>query len=341
MTTGIAAARRTNDFLVGVSVLVIAALLIAAVLWLKQSDIGGKTKHVVARTRDVGGVSLGNPVVIRGVRAGQVEGIALGERGWVVLKLGIDRDISLPADPVVLLVAASLFGEWQVTVTDATGVPPDRELRAALVDAHTTGDTLAGAVLPDIAQLTSVAGRIAGDVAKVSDRVQVAFDDKAAKELRESIRNFALLSSELTKTVQLQSKNIDRISTDVQQGLRTVNAAADNLNRFSGRVDSATSRGELQQIVKNSQSAARDLMDATVSLRKLSADIAGTQTKLSSAVSRADSVFNKVNNGTGTLGRLVNDPQLYQSSDSLVSELRALVADVKKNPRKYINLRIF
>jgi phospholipid/cholesterol/gamma-HCH transport system substrate-binding protein len=183
--------RRTNDFLVGASVILVTIVLIVAVLWVQQADLGGKTRHLTARTRDVGGVSVGNPVVIRGVRAGVVESIALGERGWVVLKLGIDRGISLPGDPVVLLVASSLFGEWQVTISDATGVPPDRELRAALVEAHTNGDTLAAAVLPDIAQLTSVAGRIAGDVAKVSDRVQVAFDDKAAKELRESIRNFA------------------------------------------------------------------------------------------------------------------------------------------------------
>ena len=333
--------RRTNDFLVGASVIVVTVVLVIAVLWVQQADLGGKTRHIVVRTREVGGVALGNPVVIRGVRAGQVEGIALGERGWVVLKLGIDRTVSLPPDPVALIVAASLFGEWQVNVADATGVPPDRDLRAALAEAHTTGDTLAGAVLPDIAQLTSVAGRIAGDVAKVSDRVQVAFDDKAAKELRESIRNFAQLSSELTRTVQAQSKNLDRISTDVKQGLQSVNAAAENLNHFSSRVDSATSRGELQQIVSNSQIAARDLMQATASLRKLTDDVNGTQAKLSSAVSRADSVFSKMNSGQGTFGRMVNDPRLYQNSDSLVNELRALVADVKKNPRRYINVRVF
>ena len=125
----------------------------------------------MVRSRDVGGVALGNPVVIRGVRSGQVESIALGERGWVVLTLGIDRDVTLPSDPVVLLAASSLFGEWQATITDATGLPADRELRAAISESRTSGDTLAGAVLPDIAQLTTVAGRIAGDVGGKAERV--------------------------------------------------------------------------------------------------------------------------------------------------------------------------
>ena len=43
----------------------------------------------------------------------------------------------------------------------------------------------------------------------------------------------------------------------------------------------------------------------------------------------------------GALGLLLNDPHLYRSSDSLVIELRALVADMKKNPRRYLNVKVF
>jgi phospholipid/cholesterol/gamma-HCH transport system substrate-binding protein len=332
---------RNSDFLVGSTVLIVTVLIIAVVLWVKQADLGGRSNDLVVRTRDVGGVALGNPVVIRGVRAGQVKAIALGERGWVVLTLAIDKSVQMPADPVVLLVASSLFGEWQATVTDASGVPPDRDLRALLVEAHTKSDTLAGAVLPDIAQLTSVAGRIAGDVAKVSDRVQTAFDDQAAKELRESIRNFAKLSAELATTVNAQSKNLNKLSADVAIGLKSVNAAAENLNSFSHRVDSATSRGELQTIVTNSQNAARELVTATTRLREMAESITKTESRLAVTVARADSVLSKVNSGQGSLGLMLNDAHLYRNSDSLVVELRALVADVKKNPKKYINLKVF
>jgi phospholipid/cholesterol/gamma-HCH transport system substrate-binding protein len=334
-------AKRTNDFLVGASVIGVLVLLIAAILWLKQADIGGRTRRIVARSRDVGGVALGNPVVIRGVRAGRVESIALGENGWVVLTLSINRDIPLPADPVVLLVSSSLFGEWQATVTDRTGVPPDRELRAAIAEAGTKGDTLAGAVLADIAQLTSVAGRIAGDVAQVAQRVQVAFDDSAAAELRASIRNFSVLSRELSRTVEVQSRNLDRISSEVREGVQSVQAAAATVDRISSRIDSATSKGQLEEIVASARDASRALVDATTRLRKLTEDVDRTQGRLSVAVSRADSVFAKVNSGQGSLGLLVNDPKLYRNSDSLVTELRALVSDVRKNPRKYINVRIF
>lgn len=331
----------STDFIVGATVVIVTVVLIATVLWVKQADLVGRKTGLVARTRDVGGVSVGNPVMIRGVRAGQVSSIALGDSGWVVLRLAIDKAVELPPDPVVLLVASSLFGEWQATVTGLEGVPPDRDLRASLAEARTKGDTLPGAMLPDIAQLTSVAGRISGDVAKVADRVQVAFDDQAAKELRESIRSFAQLSSDLARIVNAQSKNIDRISTDVRQGLTSVNAAAENLNRFSARVDSATSRGELQTIIANSQNAARELLAATEHLREIAEGFDRTEARLASAVSQADSVFSKANSGQGTVGLLLNDPRLYRNSDSLVTELRGLVADMKKNPKRYLNVKVF
>lgn len=333
--------KRSSDFLVGATVLGVLTVLIAAVLWLKGSDIGNRTADLVVRTRDVGGVALGNPVVIRGVRAGQVKGIALGERGWVVLTLAVNKSIPLPADPVVLLVASSLFGEWQATVTEGTGVPPDRELRAAIAEARTTGDTLAGAVLPDIAQLTSVAGRIAGDVAKVADRVQVAFDDAAAKELRESIRNFAALSNELSRTVTVQSRKLDHIGSEVERGVTTVNTAAAAVDRVAARVDGATSKGELDSLVTSARDASRALVEATNRLRKIAEDVDRTQSRLAVTVSRADSVFVKINDGRGSLGLAINDPHLYRSSDSLVTELRALVRDVKSNPKRYINVRVF
>lgn len=337
----ITSVRRTNDFLVGLTVIVFTVVIIAAVLWLKQADLRGRPSSVTVRTRDVGGISVGNPVVIRGVRAGRVQSIALGETGWVVITLGIDRDITLPNDPVVLIASSSLFGEWQATVTSYTGMPADRELRTLVAEARTRGDTLPGAVLPDIAQLTSVAGRIAGDVAQVAERVQVAFDDQAAREMRESIRNVAKLSSDLSRTVVEQSRSLGRVSADVQRGVESINAAAATVNRIAERIDSSTSQGELRQLVLNSRRAAEELVQTTTRLRAIADDIDRTQRALAVTISRTDSVMSKVNSGQGSLGLMVNDPKLYRNSDSLVTELRALVQDVKANPRRYFNLRVF
>lgn len=59
------------------------------------------------------------------------------------------------------------------------------------------------------------------------------------------------------------------------------------------------------------------------------------------ACSRVDTLVAATTTGKGTIGRAVSDPSLYANSDSLVTELRALVADVKANPKRYVNVRVF
>jgi len=52
-------------------------------------------------------------------------------------------------------------------------------------------------------------------------------------------------------------------------------------------------------------------------------------------------VLEKLDNGTGTAGKLLNDPTLYARLDTLLLRLDSIAADVKANPRRYINLRVF
>lgn len=341
------ATRRANDALVGTAVVVVSVLIVALVLWLNQSTIGDRRDKVLVRTRDVGSASLGSPVVIRGVKSGQIDQIALGDSGWVILRLALDRGVSLPPNPVVLLTSSSLFGEWQATITTFDGLPNNRDIRRHIEEAMRwrgngeRSDTLPGALVPDIAQLTAVAGNIAGDVAEVADRVRTAFDDNAARELRNSIRNIADLSAELRRTVSKQSRNLDTVSVDVRRGIRDLSIAAASIDSVARRLDVSTSRGEMTSIVSTVQQASKELLAAAERIRALSVDVSQTQERLDRTVATADTLMRKLNRGDGTVGLLINDPRLYQQSDSLVTDLRAMIADMRANPRRYFNIRIF
>jgi phospholipid/cholesterol/gamma-HCH transport system substrate-binding protein len=56
---------------------------------------------------------------------------------------------------------------------------------------------------------------------------------------------------------------------------------------------------------------------------------------------KLDSVVSKANSGTGSVGLMLNDPGAYNDVRALIQHMDSLMADVKKNPRKYINLSIF
>lgn len=334
--------KRSNDFLLGIVILGAIALVIAVSLFLRESDIGTKRHQITARFRDVGQVQVGNAVVIRGVKAGRVERVELAAEGWVHVLFSLNQEVALPPNPVLLLGASSLFGEWQATVTGRQSVPANKDLYAQLADASGDKDgALPGAVLPDIAQLTSVAGGIAGDVAATAKSIQLAFNDSAARELRSSIHSVKLMSDDLARTVNVQSKNLDTIAVDVRSGAVALSRASDAFLRNIARLDSATSGGEVQRIMKESALAATQVREASERLNKISQSFEKTEGSLRSVMFRADSVLIKVDKGRGTLGLMVNDPGLYLHSDSVMVDIRALIADIKKNPRRYIKLSIF
>lgn len=334
--------KKSNDFLLGAVILGSIALIVAASMFLRESEIGSKRHRVYARFRDVGQVTVGNSVVIRGVKAGKVDAIELAEGGWVHVRLALNPDVAMPRDPVVLLGASSLFGEWQAQVTERESVPVNRDVAAMLAMASGDKDgALAGAVLPDVAQLTTVAGGIAGDVASAAQRFQVAFNDSAARELRATIRSVSQLSSDLARTVRVQSKNLDTVAVDVRAGAADLSRAAEAFLHTVARLDTATSAGEVRNIVHESQRAATQVREAGERLNAITQSLEKSEGHLRETMAHADSIVRKVDRGQGSLGLLVNDPRLYQHSDSLLIELRALLADVKKQPKRYFGVKIF
>lgn len=333
--------KRSNDFAVGLTIILGIIVIVGATLWVKQAEFGREREAVVARFREVGGVRVGTPVVIRGVRAGRVEAMELSDSGFVLARMSLDPDVSLPVDPVVLLNESSLFGEWQATITGRDAVGRDAQVTRQLDDANRGDSILPGATLPDIARLTAVAGQIAGDVASVAERVQVAFDDQAARELRASMRNLSELSTVLAQTVKEQSTNLTAVSGDVRGGVQQLLRSAELLRNVAERVDSSTSKGEVNRIVADASEAARQLRETGRRLLAISEQLGRSQDRLESFLVTSDSIATKINSGQGTLGRMINDPSLYQNTDSVLAQLKALIADIQRNPRRYISLRIF
>ena len=333
--------KKRPDFIVGLVVLVTVAALMLSVVWVRQTDVSRRRQHVTARFQDVGNARVGNAAVIRGVRAGRVDRIELADDGSVMVRMSLDRGAVLPSDPVVVLNESSLFGEWQATITERSALPRDDGVLQQIAIVDRDDDLLPGATLPDIAKLTAVAGQIAGDVAAVANRVDVAFDDAAAKELRTSIQHFSALSATLAGAVQRHAGDIDTLSSGLQDAVRTLSRAARSTEVIVARVDSTMPPGELRQIMADLGLAAADLKRATATISGMASRLSSSQGHLDRFLVSGDSVLTKINNGQGTIGRLVNDSSLYVGTDSAVTQLRTLIAEIRANPKRFLSVKLF
>jgi len=102
-----------------------------------------------------------------------------------------------------------------------------------------------------------------------------------------------------------------------------------------------------ERITTSIESVAENLSDITTqvntnsgTLGKLISD-PGVYDNIHSSTGRIDSILTKVNRGDGTAGALVNDAELYEEVRNLVVRIENLVADIEKNPRKYFKFSVF
>jgi phospholipid/cholesterol/gamma-HCH transport system substrate-binding protein len=334
--------KRSNEFLVGLAVLAALALVIGGALWLSETDVNQKKASYTARFRTVGGLGVGGPVTLRGVKVGRVEAIRLIENEWVETEFSIDRSVELPRKPAVISASASLFGEWTANIVPYEPLPVDPNLRNALVESDQVGgEAWPGATLPDIGQLTAQASRIAGDVADVTQRIGQAFDSTALRNMQQSVKDLATISGRLVKFANAQADRMDRVGQNVVTTSDAFSGVARTFQGAVARLDTATSDNQLKDILNNSRSSSADLREAAADLRSVMAAARANEASLIRVLQAADSLMMKLQAGNGTLGMLASDSTLYRETTKTVIQFRELLTDIQAHPRKYLKISVF
>ena len=133
--------------------------------------------------------------------------------------------------------------------------------------------------------------------------------------LSNTILNFNRASEELRRTVA--------------ENRLLLHAAIGDFSSAAGTTKHLTTdrEGQLRQALDHFGSAAEKLDRLSGRLDSLRAVM--------------QSMANRVDDGQGTLGKLVRDEKLYQELNSSVASLKELVEDVRAHPKKYLKLSIF
>ncbi len=333
---------RRDELVVGATILAALVTVVGGALWLSQAHLGRAAEVSTARFHTVGGLGVGDPVVLRGVRVGRVKEIRLGEENWVEAELQIYQNATLPAKPAIIAASGSLFGEWQASIVPFDQPIDDPAIRRDLDEAAAAGgDLWPGATLPDIGQLTAQAGRIAGDIASVSSRIQTAFDSAAVTEVQKSVRDFGRVADQLARFTQQQSSILGNVGQNLQQGSDVLAEAAQSLSKSLARVDSATNEGELVTILSNAQAAAVNVREATQNLKDLMAVAHENQASIGRIIQSADTLMTRISDRRGTAGLLLGDTTLYVETTKAVLQFQRLLADIQANPRRYFSFKVF
>jgi phospholipid/cholesterol/gamma-HCH transport system substrate-binding protein len=102
-----------------------------------------------------------------------------------------------------------------------------------------------------------------------------------------------------------------------------------SLQQFSEGLNAKT--GSLQTTITHLEEITGELKDAHLDSLVMNLN------KLSTGFSN---IASSIENGEGTVGKLINEESLYQQIDQLVSDLDSLITDVNENPKKYVSFSL-
>lgn len=335
--------RRRNEVLVGASIVAGLVAVVAGAIWLGEVQLGGPRRVQEARFRSVGGLGVGDQVILRGVQVGRVNAIRLVEDDWVAVELRLEPEVPLPPDPGAVVAQSTLFGEWAVSVVSRSAPMDDPSVVRQFTEAAAVHgrDAWPGATQIDISQLTAKAGQIAGDIATLTGRVESVFDSAMAVKLRTTVGELAQLASDLQAFVRQQQGRVERTAASAERGAGSLAAAAADVAAAAARLDSATGDRQLQEILEAGRGSAGDLRAASADIRALTSAVNERQGSVIRTIVATDSLLTRLAEGRGTLGMLAQDSVLYQETALTVRELRKLLADLQANPRKYFKFSVF
>jgi phospholipid/cholesterol/gamma-HCH transport system substrate-binding protein len=98
-------------------------------------------------------------------------------------------------------------------------------------------------------------------------------------------------------------------------------------------------RKSLRASMENVEHVSRNF--SAISDTLVNANLGGVIAKIDSTMSNLESITYTINKGDGTIGKLVNDPALYQNLDKATKELGELLEDLKLHPKRYVHVSVF
>ncbi|MGH9331562.1 MAG: MlaD family protein [Vicinamibacterales bacterium] len=331
-----------------IGVLGVAAVGLAAALIFAVGGQGGlffwQRNKLRTTFDDVRGLKAGAVVRLAGVEVGKVTDVSFGATGVdVLMEVNDDMQSRITSDSTASIGSLSLLGEPIIDITPAkTGTPiPDGGFIKPGRSPSAISDVAASANrgLEEATKLIQSVREGKGTIGKL-------FTDE---QLYREVSAFVDAAETVATTISRGRGSLGRLVQD-PRAAKSLEASLANLDAITRRINAG--EGSLGRLLKD-DAFAKSAASATGNIDTLTARLnrgEGSVGKLlkeeelynrmNSLAGRIDSLTKSLNEGQGTAGSLLRDKQLYENMNAAAGELRQLIGDIRKDPRKYLNVRV-
>ena len=283
-------------------------LFILGFSYLKSTPLFDNSKTLYAVYDHVGGLQPGTQVSINGFNVGSVNDIRFKDAsGKLIVTFSVNNNFSFSRNSKAELYDTGIIGGKGIQIKPVFDDAPSAK----------SGDTLITNTRPGLTDLLQQ--KLTPLQLKVEDaftnadsllmNVNQILDTKAKRDLQESL-------SGLNSTISSFKRSADILSIIL----------SDNQSKLD------SSMTNFQKLTYNFASLSDSLNNA---------GLGRTLASLESTVANLDKVLAGIERGDGTLGKLMQDEQLYANLNNASKELDLLLQDFRLNPKRYVNVSVF
>ena len=304
----------SNETKVGILAVVAITFLILGFNFLKGRDLFHKTVKIYAVFSDLGSLEKSNQVKINGLPVGIVYDLNAKDKEvtGIVVTITLTRDVNIP-DNSLAFISTPLVGGSIITIERG--------------DSHKfleSGDTLKTRF--DSGILDDVKAQFSPTLVKVRDaldslkfllgRANRLFDAEAKTNIQQTISNLHVASVSLKDLLNSQTGPLSN-------SIRNINTITENLKKNNDSITATISNTKLltEKLSKLNLQKTIDSLEATLTFLKSTASM--------------------ITNNDGTLGKLINDNELYHKLTNTITSAEILLDDIRVHPKRYTGNVIF
>lgn len=291
----------TKEVLIAVVALISVALLYWGINYLKGLNLFTSTNYYKVSYTQVNGLKMSAPVTINGFQVGLVNDVSYDYENGNIL-VELGLDSELKL-PVgtEALISTDMLGTSTVVLNMAKNT----------TEYYKSGDEIPGKV--EAGLMENVSNNLMPSLALMLPKL-----DSILSNVNAVLANPAINSS-VTRLDQITT-NLENLSLQLS---KNVPAVIDNAN----------------VITNDLKNVSADLAEMAQELNSIPLD--STLNNASIAITNLKTITDKINSPDSSIGLLLNDQRLYNHADGAILSLDSLLNDIKVNPKRYINIKVF
>lgn len=312
---------KSKSFWIGVSFIVALFLLYWGINFLKGKNVFSKKTILYAEYNNIAGLSVANPVIIRGYKVGQVDKIEFKENNpeIIVVRFVITKEVNIPKSSIARITSYDLLGSKAIEI-----IPGNSPQLAS------SGDYLTGEIAMDLKQEVSMqilplkykAEELLSSFDSVLTALRLIFNEQSQQNIRSSLESIR----KTLASIEHSSYTLDTLLTSEKNRLKMIFYNVESITQ-----NLKNNNEQITQIFKN-------LHQITDSLARIK--FVETISHANQAIFQFNEIAFKINSGNGSLALLLNNDSLYRNLQKSSQELELLIQDLRLNPHRYVHFSL-